>query len=171
MHGGQRYLDQPEARRLAEPELTLHYYPARPTQLRPTRLGNVLHAGETLSQEKYGLVVHVCWLRLWLLLPAAARGDLSGARERLMGAAELWGWSALTLLWSAWSLWAIPLALLLWLWLAGSALPATAIAYADLLDAAFDLYHHQLYRALNWPIPEPEKEKAAGERLSELRGM
>lgn len=155
------------ARRLAGLEVTLHYYPAQPAQLRPTRLGNILRAGETVPQEKYGLVVHVCWPRLWLLLPAAVRDDLSGARERLMGAAELWGWGALTLVWSIWSLWAIPLALF-WLWLARSALLTAATAYTDLLDAAFDLYRHQLYHALNWPIPEAEKEKEAGERLSEF---
>lgn len=112
-------------------------------------------------------MVHACWPRLWLLLPAAARNDLSGARERLMAAVELWGWGALTLVWSIWSLWAIPL-VLLWLRLVHSALLATAMAYADLLDAAFDLYGHELYRALNRPVPEAEKEKEAGERLSEF---
>lgn len=161
------HLSSHETRRLAELEVILHYYPAQLTQLRPTRLGNLLRAGETMPQEKYGLVVHVCWPRLWLLLPAAVRDDLSGARERLMAAVELWGWGALALVWSIWSLWAIPLALL-WLRLAHSALLSAAMAYADLLEAAFDLYRHELYRALNWPIPEAENEKKAGQRLSEF---
>jgi hypothetical protein len=40
--------------------------------------------------------------------------------------------------------------------------------YGDLIDAAFDLYRHQLYRALRVPLPRnSEEEKKAGQLLSE----
>jgi hypothetical protein len=35
----------------------------------------------------------------------------------------------------------------------------SAIAFADLIDAAFDLYHRSLYDALGWPYPKNSLEE------------
>ena len=56
------------------------------------------------------------------------------------------------------------------LWLAYVLILQAAMAYADLLESAFDLYRWELYKAARWPLPEAsgEAEIAAGQRLTEF---
>lgn len=157
-----------QARQRAALELFQHYFPAEPHEIRPTRLGNILRAGETASAQKYGLEAYVCWPRLWPLLPAHLREDLSAVRNRLLTLAELWGMGLLSLVWVVWSWWALPLALL-WMWLAYLLALPVAMTYADLIESAFDLYRFSLYDALGWPRPANSDEEAAkGQALTEF---
>lgn len=156
------------ARQRAALELFQHYFPAEPHEIRPTRLGNILRAGETAPAQKYGLDAYVCWPRLWPLLPAHLREDLSAVRSRLLTLAELWGMGLLSLVWVAWSWWALPLAVL-WMWLAYRLALPVAMTYADLIESAFDLYRLSLYDAVGWSRPgKAEDEIAQGQALTEF---
>jgi hypothetical protein len=161
--------DTPEAQaELARLETLLHYVPADPADYKPTVLGNILRAGETAPYHKYGLDVVVCWPRLWLLLPDNARADLATARQSLDTLSELWFWGLLFVLWTFLTPWALLIAFL-WMYLAYFLLQQSARAYADLLEAAFDLYRFALYEALHWPLPASlDEEPEAGKRLTEF---
>ncbi|MCS7011196.1 MAG: hypothetical protein N2049_03570 [Anaerolineales bacterium] len=155
-------------RQRAALEVFIHYFPADPSEIRPTRLGNILRAGETAPMQKYGLDAYVCWPRLWPLLPGHLRDDLSAVRNRLLTLAELWGMGLLSLIWVIWSWWALPLALL-WMWIASQLAFSAAMVYADLIESAFDLYRFSLYDALGWPRPAgSEDETAYGQTLTEF---
>ena len=145
-------LDVFEQRELARLEATLNYVPPDPDDWMAFSLGDILRSGEGASYRKYGLDAVVCWPRLWLLLPETARADLSAARQSLEQRIELWGWGFLFLGWSFWTLWALPVALL-WLALAYTLSKQAAMGYADLIEAAFDIYRWDLYKAARLPIP------------------
>ena len=158
-----------EARNLAELELNLQYFPAEPGDIQPTSLGNILRAGETSPTHKYGLDAFVCWPRLWLLLPEVTRQELSTARQSLMDFVELWAWGLLFLIWVIWSPWAL-LVNVLWMGYAYTLCLQAAMAYADLLEAAFDLHRWALYKTARWPLPQStgKGEILAGHRLTEF---
>lgn len=140
-----------------------------PTQLMPTRLGNILRAAERRPLEKYGLDGVICWPRLWLLLPEAAKKDIQEARADLNNAARFWLWSLLFIGWAglgAW--WAIPLGVAAALFAYFGWAIAAAITYGDLIEAAFDLYRHLLYDSLRWKLPpDPNEERRVGRQLTE----
>ena len=157
-----------QTRQRAELETFVHYHPADPAEFRPTRLGNILRAGETAPAQKYGLDAHVCWPRLWPLLPEAFREDIHQAYTRLLTMAEIWGMGLLSLVWVVWSWWALPLALL-WMGIAYRLALPVAMAYADLVESAFDLYRFALYEALHWEPPaDSDAEVARGRQLTEF---
>jgi hypothetical protein len=85
--------------------------PKQSDRLMPTRLGNILRAAERRPLEKYGLETVICFPRLWLLLPAEVKTELSEARSRLNSMVRIWIWSVLFLGWGYYSLWAIPVGL------------------------------------------------------------
>ncbi|PWH18340.1 MAG: hypothetical protein DDG60_00680 [Anaerolineae bacterium] len=150
-------------------EVFTHYFPDDSAEIRSTHLGNILRAGETAPTQKYGLDAVACWPRLWPLLPAHVREDLSSVRSRLLTLAEVWGVGLLSVVWVIWSWWALPLALA-WMWLTYQLMLPVAMTYADLIESAFDLYRFSLYDALGWPRPtdsqsEPEQGKALTEFL------
>ncbi|MCS7249187.1 MAG: hypothetical protein NZ840_13245 [Anaerolineales bacterium] len=156
------------ARQRAELELFVHYFPGDPAELRPTRLGNILRAGETAAAQKYGLEAYACWPRLWQLLPAHLREDLTAVRSRLLTLAELWGMGLLSLVWTVWSGWALPFALL-WMGVSYWRMLPVAMVYADLIESAFDLYRLRLYEAVGWQCPpDSQREPAYGAALSEF---
>lgn len=141
--------------------------PADPTLRMPTALGNIIRAGEGRPLERYGLDAVVCWHRLWLILPQQARAELQDARGALDAdvVGSLWG--ALFLVWTPFSLWAIPIALVAASIGYRAALISGSI-YSDLLEACFDLYRWDLYEALAWPLPKnPAEEQEAGGRLTQ----
>jgi hypothetical protein len=149
----------------------LRRYPRR-DRILPTRLGNILCAGETRPIDKYGLDAVTCWPRLWLLLPKENREDLAAARSALDNGARLWLWSVLTLIWAAWVWWLVPVALLAAVLSYRIALEA-ASTFADLVEAAFDTRRMLLYDALGWPKPKtPAEEQGIGRELTKyiLRG-
>ncbi len=167
LKGREETLTRRQARQLAELEARLHYFPTDPKHILPTALGNILRAAETAPFHKYGLDAFVCWPRLWLLLPAEVRQELVGVRAALMERVELWAWGLLFLLWMAFSPWALGIAAL-WLLLAQRSLLQAGMAYADMLEATFDLHRWKLYEAARWPLPaSSDAEAAAGQRLSE----
>ncbi|MEM0979125.1 MAG: hypothetical protein AAGH78_02520 [Cyanobacteria bacterium P01_H01_bin.58] len=169
--------NQPPNLNILEKQSQLDYQrrwlPSQVQYLMPTELGNILRAAELRPEAKYGLNAVVCWPHLWMLLPEHPRNDLQETRASLNTAARVWFWGLLFGLWAFFVFWT-PSALL--------ALPigfttmafayrwsiSVARSYGDLLDAAFDLYRHELYKALRWPLPEnSDIEKATGKQLTE----
>jgi hypothetical protein len=142
--------------------------------LLPTRLGNTLLAAETHPADKYGLDAVRLWPQLWLLMPDPTRAAVGTARESLDRAVSACVWGLLFIGFAPLSLWAIPAGLGVaaasaWLWA-----PARAAVFADLLEAAFDLYRLDLYRQLRWPLPtNPKDERVAGAQMTEylVRGL
>jgi hypothetical protein len=134
----------------------------------PTRVGNVLRAAESRPYEKYGLDAVKCWPQLWLVLPDVARQELTSARASLDAAAAACLWGLLFLVWSTWTLWAIPVGLAVTLAAYFVWVPDRAEVFADLVEAAFDLYRPALYAALRWPLPsDPADERKLGALLTE----
>ena len=164
----ERFLTPTQQDTLARIRQSLHNLPAN-TDLMPTRLGNLLRTAERRPLEKYGLDAIICWSRLWLLLPEAAKKDLQDARTDLNNAARLWLWSVLFLVWAvfgAW--WAIPLGILSALFAYYNWAIAAATTYGDLIEASFDLYRHLLYQALGWKKPDdPNEERRVGQQLTD----
>lgn len=156
-----------EERELARLEMDLHYIPADSGDIQPTILGNTLRAGEMASTYKYGLDAVVCWPRLWLLLPEKPREDLSQAQQSLAEYTTLFAWGALALVWMRLTPWAGLLALV-WMAFAYDLAIQSARIFSDLLTAAFDLYRHDLYKSLQWPLPETSADELEkGKKLTE----
>jgi hypothetical protein len=145
----------------------LHWLP-RGGPYQPTTVGNVLRAAEARPREKYGLDAVIVWPRLWLLLPDTARAELAAARRALDLATGACIWGALFILFTPLAWWAAALGLAVVIVAYRFWLVSRAIAFADLLDAAFDLYRRLLYEQLHWPLPaNPVKEREAGAQLTE----
>lgn len=156
-----------ELQELSRLESVLARAPADPTLRMPTKLGNIIRAGEGRPSERYGLDTVVCWPRLWLLLPPAARVELQGARASLDSDVVALLWGVLFLVWTPFTPWVIPIALLA-ASLAYRAAQTSAAVYSDLLEASFDLYRKDLYEALSWPLPEnPAEELEIGKQVTQ----
>jgi len=161
-------LTRPERRKLATLEMKLHYVPPAESQIMPTTLGNIIRTGEAMSEAKYGLDPMVCWARLWLVLPDAARTEISGVRSALNRLVSWWSWGLLSLVWVYWLPW---LAVIsgVWLWLAYRLMLPVARNYADLIEAAFDLFRWELYTHLHLPLPATSADEAqSGKDVTEL---
>jgi hypothetical protein len=162
-------LTQAEKKDLSELETRNHYTPADLIDCMPTTLGNILQSAESAPHHKYGLDAVISWPRLWLLLPKEVKEDLSASRERLDTMIELWVWGLLFLGWTGLWIWAIAVSML-WMLMANFLISEAARAYADLLEASFDLYHWELYKATRWPMPKKtgKYELAAGSQLNQF---
>jgi len=136
----------------------------------PTRLGDVLRAAEQRPYEKYGLDTVVCWYRLWMLLPADVKQEISEVRLQLDRAARTWLWGLLFVVWTPWLWWvAVPVGLLVAFLTYNVGILSSARLFGDLTDTAFDLYRMELYDALGLPRPaSPAQERASGLRLSRM---
>ncbi|EKU96549.1 hypothetical protein Lepto7375DRAFT_0011 [Leptolyngbya sp. PCC 7375] len=168
---------QPPNLNILEKQARLDYQrrwlPSQPQYLMPTELGNILRAAELRPEAKYGLNAVVCWPHLWMILPEHPRNDLQEARVSLNTAVRVWLWGlmfwgwAFLVFWTPWALLALPIGWLTMLFAYRWSLSA-ARSYGDLLDAAFDLYRDELYKALRWPLPEnSDVEREIGKRLSQ----
>jgi hypothetical protein len=145
----------------------LHQFPEKDYDILPTRLGNILRASERRPYHRYGLDAIICWPRLWLVLPEAVKKDIQTAQSDLNNAVRLFLWSCLGLVWSFWSWWIIPIALLSMLFAYNWAIEAATV-YAELLEATFDLHRQLLYQALGWKKPEnPDEERRVGKQLND----
>ncbi|MFE5213819.1 MULTISPECIES: hypothetical protein [unclassified Streptomyces] len=119
---------------------------------RPTWMGDRLYAVDQRVHDTYHLDLTAAWPRLWLLVPDAARAELSEARAGVGAGARLMGWGLLYL----------PLAVVWW--------PAAVLAVgvliaarhrarlavgvqADLVEAAVDLYGRDLVVRLGIDCP------------------
>jgi hypothetical protein len=146
----------------------LHRVPVGEYRLMPTRVGNVLRAAESRPVDKYGLDAVKCWPQLWLLLPDAVKQELNGARASLDQAAAACLWGLLLLVWSPWTLWAVPVGLAIAVTAYLFWLPDRAEVFADLVEAAFDVHRRALYSAFRWPLPsDPADERKSGALLME----
>jgi hypothetical protein len=152
---------------LARLEDRRHHRPVDDNEVLPARIGNVLRAAETRPGHRYGLDAVIVWPRLWLVLPDQARQELTSARTSLDASVAAVIWAVAFLGFSAWAWWAAPAgivvaaAAVLW-WV-----PARAEVFADLVEAAFDLYRSALYQQLRWPLPDtPADEPDTGGALT-----
>jgi hypothetical protein len=133
----------------------------------PTKTGNILRVGERRSAEKYGLDAIVVWPRLWLLLPADTRGELSQARSALDSAVTSLIWGLLFVGFTALAWWALFVAIAVTLAMYLYWIPDRAAVFADLLESAFDIHRGLLYRSLRWPLPEnPRDERVRGGQVT-----
>jgi hypothetical protein len=140
----------------------------------PTKTGNTLRAGERRPAEKYGLDAIVVWPRLWLLLPADTRSELSQARSALDSAVASFIWALLFAGFTALTWWALPAAIAVALAIYLYWIPGRAAVFADLLESAFDIHRGLLFRSLRWPLPaNPRDERASGEQITTylMRGL
>jgi hypothetical protein len=140
----------------------LRRFPAKGTY-QPTTIGNTLRAAESRPVDKYGLDAVVVWPHLWLLLPSTTQSELAAARSALNDVVAACLWGLLFLVFTPWAWWAalvgIGVALVAYrLWVL-----ARAEVFADLVEAAFDLYRTTLYSQLRWPLPtDPRAERVVG---------
>lgn len=135
--------------------------------LLPTRIGNIIRAGERRPASWYGLDAVILWPHLWLVLPEQARGDLTNARGQLDRAVTAFTWAVLScllgLLWWPAALVGLVVAIAILRWW----IPAAASTYATLISAVFDTHRFLLYDALNYPRPaKPVDEPALGRKLT-----
>ena len=115
----------------------------------------------------------VLWPRLWLLLPADTRTELSQARASLDTAvgAVIWGLLFLGFAFLAW--WTVPIGIVIILVMILYWIPDRAEVFADLLEAAFDVHRVTIYEHLRWPLPaNPKEEHICGKEITSylLRG-
>jgi hypothetical protein len=156
--------------RLAEPVATIdeahalflqrtRTLPRRPERLLPTRLGNVLRAGEERAGAPYGLDAVAVWPRLYPLLPETTRALVDDLRDQLDLGARLCvtflAAAAISLALLAQHGWwlAVPAACLLLAWLAYRGTLASGLAYGDGMRTALDLHRFALLQALHLPLP------------------
>lgn len=159
-------LDAAEYAEIAALDRWIVHTPANPNHLMPTRLGNLIRASELHPRLKYGLDVVACWPRLWLLLPADARNDLIAARDDLNANARYLLWSALVVVWTPWTLWAAAASAIATVFVYRGML-RSAETYGDLVEATFDTYRIELYKALRWPPPlNPAQEASIGREIT-----
>jgi hypothetical protein len=143
-----------------------HNRPAEPSRRMPTRLGNILRASETRPRDYYGLDANVCWPHLWLLLPDAAKQEVSAARANLNAAAQLWFWGVIFIGWAVWAWWALPVGIAVAI-ASYSRMLGAATIYAELVEGCFHLHRRLLYEALHWPPPvRPADEKQRGQAVT-----
>jgi len=154
-------------RRIARIELRAHRRPPL-IEAMPTPVGNILRATEVRPDAKYGLNGVIVWPHLWLVLPDGVRQEVTAARKALdmTAATVVWGLAFCAFTPLAW--WTLPTGLAV---AAASAVwwaPRRAEVFADLVDAAYDLYRFALYQQLRWPLPEtPQQECAAGRDITQ----
>jgi hypothetical protein len=147
----------------------LAFYPP-PTHLdkmMPTRLGNILRAAEIYPYERYGIDAVVIWPRLRPLLKPEVMALLEDRKTTLTFMLSMSLLSALfSLIWcpvlafsNRWDLFLLgalgwPLA-----WMCYQNALQSALAHGEQLKVTFDLYRHELLRALNRPIPAEDERK------------
>jgi hypothetical protein len=165
----ERRLARLEAR-LSEPVATIdeahaldlrrtRYFPERPEHLLPTRLGNVLRAGEERAGAPYGLDAVAVWPRLYPLLPDGTRLLVDDLRDGLdLGARLCVTFVAAAVVAFAllaqhgwWLL--VPVACALLAWLAYRGAIASALAYGEGISTAIDLHRFELHKALHLALP------------------
>jgi hypothetical protein len=140
--------------------------PAVDNRLMPLKLGNILRAAEERPRDKYGLNAIVCWPRLWLILSAEVKTELTAARTSIDTWTLAGFWGLLFMVWGVWAWWA-PLVGLLSAFTAYRGMLAAAEVYADVIESVFDVHRRILYQALRWPLPDnPAAEWQSGKQLS-----
>jgi hypothetical protein len=148
-------------------EDALRRRPSATHQYMPTRIGNILRAAETRPADKYGLDAVAVWPRLWLVLPDATRAEVANARVQLDAAVASAIWGLLFCAFAVVNLAAVPIGLAVGFAAVRFWVPARAMRYGDLVEAAYDVHRLALYEQLRWPLPEtPREERLRGEQLT-----
>ncbi|MFN8490281.1 MAG: hypothetical protein U0350_22025 [Caldilineaceae bacterium] len=156
--------------------LTFFPPPNRWQQIRPTRFGNIFRARELYATERYGIDASVIWPRLYPLLQSSIVDALEDKKIAIdfMLLIAVYA-SLITLIWcpilavftDRWLLFLIcasgfPLA-----WLSYQSAVQDALAYGAQIKTIFDLYRHELLKALGFKIPvDPETERQLWEDIS-----
>jgi hypothetical protein len=155
-----------DAATVSSVEVRLRRFPDR-TDVMPTRIGNIVRAGERRPAYWYGLDAVVVWPQLWLALPEHPRTGIAQARAQLDHSVTCLAWAILSIglgvLW-----WPATLVGVVTAWLIGRFwVPVTAENYATLISAVFDTHRFSLYAAMDYPRPvTPDQERAAGRALT-----
>jgi hypothetical protein len=164
---GEDDLDAEELNEYAQLDWSIMHSPSKLNQFMPTRLGNLLRASEYRSRDRYGLDAVICWPRLWLLLPDSSRKELQEARAALNTTVRISLWSLLFLAWTFLAWW-VPLLALPVFCLSYRMVLNTAVVYADLLEATFDVHRNLLYQSLRVKLPKnPIQESEDGKKLTQ----
>ena len=134
----------------------------------PTRLGNILRAAERRPIDKYGLDTAVTWTAFWLLLPDQTKSELVQSRAALDNATRVWLWGALFVMWTPWTIWALPIAVFVPTLAYSAGMLGAASLFGDLVVAAYDLYRMSLYDSLHLARPETpiEEREVFGPRVN-----
>ncbi|WP_351236456.1 hypothetical protein [Streptomyces sp. NPDC002133] len=137
---------------------------------RPTWMGDRIHAVESIAYHRYGLDLTYGWSRLWLVLPDAARTELTASHSAFAAAVATGTWAApylvLTVVWWPAVLVAAGIGLTGW------ARARAAVAdLTTLTEAALDLHGRTLAAALG--VGDPTEETgpltiSEGERITDL---
>jgi hypothetical protein len=150
-------------------EILYQGYPQVSRRLMPTRLGNVLRAAEEYGKITYNLDAAIVWPRLVQQLPAEFQTRVEQSATPLVTMLftatlsllfAFIGGIALFFLSDQWWLFlSIVLGgLLLSAWCYESAIQRS-VEYGTLLRTAFDLYRHELLKALSVPLPASHVEE------------
>lgn len=149
------------------------YYPpkTRPHEVMPTRLGNILKNAELYPRMRYGIDAVLVWPRLYNVLPdrfvqlfleARSGLDFMLVLTTLSGAFAVLSGLYLLIVGATWWLFLVCfLGGLLVARLAYQGALGSAVAYAEQIKVAFDLYRNELLKQMRLPLPStPEEEKS-----------
>lgn len=132
--------------------------------VRPTRLGNVLTAAEHYPKQVYCLNATLWWPRLFPLLPADFREQISATLVPMLSLLNLAGGCALAALGGGayvavkdarwWPVAVVFAGGLLLARVCYLSAVAQAVAYGNLIRSAFDLYRHEVLKQMGIFVPE-----------------
>jgi len=163
-----------QRRSYLELDRQLRIWPADARLVMPTRLGNILRAAEGQPWHRYRLESTVTWPRLWLVLPVTVRVEVGGARSALTHGVAAFIWAIAFCSFGVLNIAAVAVGLILAATIYFLILPARAITFGSLFEAAYDLHRTELFKTLRWPLPSaPEHDRQLGEALTNylLRGV
>lgn len=161
-----------------------HWIPAEEADLLPTRLGNVLRAGESRAGTRYGFDLVETLPRLFPRMSPEVLAEIDDRRNQLDAGVRLCAASAvataasLLLLLPTGDWMFLPVITFGLCWVSYRSAVASATGYSTTLAAAVDLHHLDLFDALHLPRPTTLREELdraptiqrlfRGESLSEL---
>jgi hypothetical protein len=110
---------------------------------RPTWMGDRINAAEVVAHNRYGLDLTFGWARLWLILPDAARAELTTTHSAFAAAVATGTWAVPYLVLTAW--WWPAVAVSAAIGVTGWARARAAVAdLSTLTEAAVDLHGRAL---------------------------
>lgn len=143
-------------------QLAFYPPPGHTDKMMPTLLGNILRAAEIYAYDRYGIEPTVIWSRMRPLLKPEALAALEDKQTSMnFSIIMTLFFSSFTIIWctalavltTRWGLFLVcaagwPLA-----WFSYRNAIQSALAYSDQVTGVFDLYRHDLLKALNRAVP------------------